>query len=935
MVTDVRVEQEGRVITDPAVTSLIETKPGQPLAMRDIRETFTHLTSLARYDDIRVYREDLSNGIRIRYVLFPAHPVDRVEFRGTTGLSEDDLKRVIRDRFGAAPPAQRQDAVVMLLRDTYRDRGYPSAMIEAHIEPTHNPDRATMVLQVTAGPRVNISNVRIDQSDQTPANVVVGAPDVRVGQPYDAVRVDQALDEYSKTMREKGYLEARSSHTVAFTPAGADVTLIVSRGPQVAIAFTGDPIPAADRDRLVPIRTEASVSQDLLEDAQNAIKEYFHARGYRDAAVELTPVEKPGQLTLTFNVRKGPKYVVNTVAVTGATAFNELEVTNALRVKKGDPLVQTDVDSGVSAIRSLYRNAGYTKTDIMPVVTVLPNQQSEDVERRVDLTLPIVEGPRTSVRMVTITGNTTVPEGDLQKLLRTQPGNTYVEVGVVADRDNLATEYRNRGYRTVSVQPSVKLSDDATQADVTYAISEGPRIIVDHIIITGNDRTSQRTIERELTLHPGDPMGDDAIIESQQRLSALGLFRQVRITELPDEADARHDLLVRVEESPPNTIAVGGGLELSSRLRSSEEGTAEERYEFVPRASFEVGRRNLWGKNRSIDLFTRVALRSRDLVLTSGGLSLQEQQSSLGFNEYRAFATYREPRILGTRADLLLTAILDQAVRSSFNFNRKEARAEIGTQASEKYSFSGRYSYETTRLFDEHFTEDEEPLIDRLFPQVRLSKWSGTLIRNSRRDISDPVGGTFVTATTDVAMRAIGSEVGFVKTFVEGYAYPQLPFGPRTILALGARLGVAHGFPRLKDGEIVQDLPVSERFFAGGDTSVRGFSLDRLGNRDTITTSGFPTGGNAMAVFNTELRFKVTGSVQGVTFVDVGNVYARASDFDLTDMRPAAGFGVRVKAPLITAPLRVDMGFNLDRRELVPGRLEKGYVVHVSLGQAF
>jgi len=155
------------------------------------------------------------------------------------------------------------------------------------------------------------------------------------------------------------------------------------------------------------------------------------------------------------------------------------------------------------------------------------------------------------------------------------------------------------------------------------------------------------------------------------------------------------------------------------------------------------------------------------------------------------------------------------------------------------------------------------------------------------------------------------------------------------VLALGGRLGLAHGFERLLDNASVADLPASERFFAGGDTTVRGFSLDRLGSTETITSSGFPTGGNAVIIVNAELRYSLNGSLQLVTFLDAGNVYTNASKLDLTEIRPAYGLGARVRLPLLSAPIRVDIGINPDRREIVPGTRERGYVLHVSLGQAF
>ncbi len=203
---------------------------------------------------------------------------------------------------------------------------------------------------------------------------------------------------------------------------------------------------------------------------------------------------------------------------------------------------------------------------------------------------------------------------------------------------------------------------------------------------------------------------------------------------------------------------------------------------------------------------------------------------------------------------------------------------------------------------------------------------------------------------SDVAARAIGSEVGYLKSFVQGRVFFRLPSTRRTVVALAGRLGAAHGFPRTvprvdEDGDpvlgpdgtpivdTVQDLPASERFFAGGDTSVRGFALDRLGDESTISPTGFPNGGNGVIILNSEMRVAVTGRIQGVGFVDAGNVVARASDLDLFDLRTTAGFGVRVRSPV--GPIRLDLGFKLDRRELSPGRLERRSIWHISLGQAF
>ena len=132
---------------------------------------------------------------------------------------------------------------------------------------------------------------------------------------------------------------------------------------------------------------------------------------------------------------------------------------------------------------------------------------------------------------------------------------------------------------------------------------------------------------------------------------------------------------------------------------------------------------------------------------------------------------------------------------------------------------------------------------------------------------------------------------------------------------------------------MVQDLPASERFFAGGSTTVRGFALDRLGDESTIDQNGFPQGGNGLIIINNELRFPVWGNVGAVAFLDVGNVFETVSTMELGRLRGGAGFGLRYRSPI--GPIRIDLGFKLDRRDFGSGTREGLTALHVSIGQAF
>jgi outer membrane protein insertion porin family len=228
-------------------------------------------------------------------------------------------------------------------------------------------------------------------------------------------------------------------------------------------------------------------------------------------------------------------------------------------------------------------------------------------------------------------------------------------------------------------------------------------------------------------------------------------------------------------------------------------------------------------------------------------------------------------------------------------------------------------------------------LIDRTFTQVLLSSFSASLIRDTRDDKVDASAGEYMSANTQLAGQRIGSEVGFTSSRFAAQIFRTIPHTRRIVFAGQAQLGLAEGFTTVQvNGQTaVGQLPASERFFAGGDTTVRGFALDQLGVRhvpqqpsDTIDQNGFPLGGNGLVVFNAEMRAPLWRGLGAVGFVDSGNVFQRATDISLTELRSAVGAGLRYKSPV--GPIRVDLGFKVNRQ---PG--ESLTAFFISFGQAF
>jgi outer membrane protein insertion porin family len=934
-VTSIAVAIEGRPTTDPSLLSAVQVKANQPLNMADVRETMTHLYTFGRFDDVQVQAESAADGgVAITILLEPVHVVTKVEFDGLLGLPEGALRDRMAERFGATPPVTKSADVASALKELYTERGYLSATV-APAPPiiAHDPDRATLVFDVAAGPRTRISTSRVTGQPLEAAAKVQERLHISPGEPYQPGDLRQRLSEYITWMRKRRYYEADARDLVPKFNADRteiDLTVDVRPGPEVTIQFTGDPLPVDKRDELVPIEREGSVDQDILEDAAHRITDYLQQQGYWKANVDLPERnEETGQLTIVFNVQRGPFFRVapGGLQIDGIRAFTLDQLRTGaklveVKLTDGEPFIASRMSAAEGAIVQFYRERGYATVK----VESQPNQTGPSLVQPV---IVVTEGPRVVVGTVSVSGNEKVPAKDLLDKVTVKPGDPYYGPKLAADRDQLETLYLDRGFQSVDVtvpHPESAVEGGTAKADVVFQIREGVQTTVEHIFISGNVKTTSSVILRELRIAEGQPLGQQALTESRRNLAALGLFRRIQISAVSHGDPSRSDVIVAVEESQRTTIDYGGGLQVDYILRENEAAPINQNLEFAPRGFFEIGRRNIGGKNRSANLYTRFGLRPST---STGG----NNGNPFGFSEYRVVGTYREPRAFHNFGELTATAAIEQGVRTGFNFIRKGGNAELSHRISPSVRVSGQYAFTTTRIFDEVLTEEEQLSVDRVFSQVRLSMFSGAVSRDTRDDLVAPQRGTLVSADATMAGRVFGSEVGFVKLFLQSFYYRNLG-AHNVVFAGGARLGLARAGEQIKDGLLVEDLPASERFYTGGDTTIRGFPRDAVGAPETLTVKGFPKGGNAEVVLNAELRIPVVGDFGAVVFADGGNVFARVSELDLGALRAGLGFGVRYRSPF--GPLRLDLGFPVNpvNYSVVGGNRERPQF-YFSFGHAF
>jgi outer membrane protein insertion porin family len=895
----------------------------------------------------------------------PRQPVEELTFRPDPdlGLSEADLQQQVRSNYSGLPPASRAQEVPQVVKRILVGEGFRRATVSSALEQFGTPARTRLVVTINAGPRTTIATVEITGKSSFTRAAILERTGAAVDGPFREREIAKNLAALRAELRQKGFYKAVAVLQAHYLDdeRRADVTLKVDAGPSVRIVYKPDKsyLPSGNVENFVPIAQEQSVEQDLLEDAVRAIEDGLRREGYWKAHATYSQDDsRPGELIVTFEITRGKRYKID-----------HLELPETLRIPRAVFDAEPGLKSGVwfsaarvsNALRRIvvrqYWEIGYYQAVEHPEFKEMeepPGRASN--EGRVIIAPGISEGVRATIREVqfSLGASPRIGEATLRGVMASRQGGPFVALTALADRERLQAYYDDQGFLGAEVAIDLSFNEDGTQATLGVVATEGPRRLIGSILIVGNKDVGDEVIKREITLKEGEPFSEARRLDSQRRLLDTGFFRNATIVPEALGVGETVQLTVSVVEAPAMTVGSGGGVEMAKRTRTVEDGV-EERVEFSPRAFLEITRRNLGGKNRTASFFARLGLQP-----TNAPGDPARDGKGWAFSDYKASGTYRERYAFQSNTDILTGFTAEQGIRQTFSFTRQIINADAVHQLRKGLAVSARYALEFNNLFDERIAPEDQPEIDRLFPQVRLSIVGSGIALDRRQNLDGqpeplaPSKGYMLTGSADVAMRPIGSEIGYVKTFVQGlYFYPLVKRNPLTVLALRAQLGLARGFERTveqldengnpvlgPDGqpvvEVVADLPASQRFYAGGSTTVRGFGVDRLGVPEILDENGLSNGGNGMVILNAELRVTVGNLLKrplvAVAFVDGGNIFQFSSDLDFGRLRGSSGVGVRWDSPV--GPLRLDIGRKMSRM-IFQGGPESKFEWHFSLGHAF
>jgi outer membrane protein insertion porin family len=821
------------------------------------------------FDDISIYEE---NGV-LRVKVKEREIIERIKVRGNFYLKEEEiinaflLKESEPMRYDLLEEARKE------LLDILSKKGFPEADLEFKIKKRRSSDgvsnsRVTIIIDLKEGRPVLIKKIEGPQLLLSPPTELIPFIRLSVDEPFDLFLLERDISFIRNSLKEDGYInpDVRASFQEGI------LKFNVTPGIKLEIEFKGNTV-LSDKEllRLMPFEESGTFSDELVEEARSRIIYAYRKIGFPFAETKVEWSSDDGRVRLIFYIVEGSRYRIKGIHFSGNSIPPEklLEIGG---IKEGDYYVPEELTKAIERIKGLYQSLGYKNLSVEEPVLDFNQEQ-----KTVSVAIEIKEGVRFTIDRIKISGNSSFEDGELINVAGLKEGMPFNERDVNDARLRLLEFYSSKGYRDVECEPLIEIQNSSVT--VHFNIVEGGRYLFGRTIIKGNLGTSHRVIKRELSYKDGEPFRQTDLLETSRRLYRLGLFSEIEIE--PVKVDSTQDVIIKVKEAPAGTLEFGIGY------------GEYERY----RGFIDLSYRNLFGMNRQV--------------------SVRTEFSSL---EKRLIFNYYDPRLFDSETSLRITPFYEE---------RKEKNIDTGEILYQLRRYSERTGIEIPlRRYLKLELAHEFSLVKtyNLKPEVILPREdTGTLaissfipglIYDSRDNPFDPRKGFLAGGRFKIASNLLGSEIEFLK--ITGDASTYLSLSKRFVIAIGLKGGIA--WPYGKSSEI----PVVERFFLGGRSSVRGFSQDSLGPKVDDT----PVGGDSFIQTNVELRIYPLRNFSFVTFLDGGNVWLKDQGISLGDLRYSAGIGIRYNTP--AGPVRLDYGQKIDR---LPG--ESRGEVHFSIGHAF
>jgi outer membrane protein insertion porin family len=675
-------------------------------------------------------------------------------------------------------------------------------------------------------------------------------------------------------------------------------SIIEFRGEQ---AFKEKELRSALKEEITTIE-DFGLSPARADDLAFFLEVFYRKHGYSKVDVHYV-IESAGRLRL--DITEGPQFLLRTVIFDGNTREPADKLFEYMvgptrerysRLEKRLPFVGADMEEGVRLVQRFYIAEGFLDVVVDPAQYKFQEQSNE-----VDVVVPIHEGRQYFFGSISFSGRTIYGAEALRGQIVDLLQRPYTDARVEDIPRRLEAYFKARGYYDVKVVATGAPEEAVNgRVPVEIVVSAGPVYYFDGVTVSGLQRLHPSFVTKRFTRLRGKTYSPDVLDERFRTLMKTGQFNLLQIKPVPVDGHLLR-LDISAEEAKSKEFGFWVGFD-------TYEGAL---------AGVQVGDRDLFGYGRPVTASIEVSQRS-----------------------YRGEILYQDPFFFDT--DFVFSA---RAYALTFNYDgytkfELGGRFELSRKITKYDEAALIFSVRHVKITDSEIKPDF-----LLGPSGYLVSSIGlTNTLDVRENPYVNPRGFLIGNTLDLASSALGSDIEYVRgTMRVGY---YLPFGPKPLtpgvvedqptgppfqrwfrqssIAFGARVGILHSLTTSGADEATA-IPIDERFFNGGATTVRSFGERDLGPHDN---HGHPVGGEFYTVFNVEYTFPIFGELQGAIFTDAGNLLPTSEDIGLNDMRYAIGAGLRYKLPV--GPIRLDYGVNPD-----PRTDEDFGAFHFSFGFAF
>jgi outer membrane protein insertion porin family len=875
---------------------LVAVRAGDPLTPDLIERNLRLLRATGLFNESAARLVEQPGGAAVQFTLQPYLLVKDVRVAGNVFVLESDLARMVRLR--SAEPFN--DAIVRgdveRMRRHYEEQGFEDTAVAAEVSPEAGEVRVTYRID-EGRPRV-VRTVVLRGNHGLREGELLGALGISRYTFFRGADLQSGLEKLRDYYQRRGYLDVRvgsqveaSDGSMAFLAMLTNplkgllslghggyrfvtVTVEIDEGRRFEASFRGvNAFSERELRQQLTFQRSGFFDEEEVAAGRERILAYYQERGYYLAEVDAKADYDTGQVVYT--VRENRPVLVGEVRLVGFTHFGEAWIRQRLGTisSGGDDtrvLQASQLERDQLRILTWYRNEGYTQVEVPP-----PEVWPEAGPSGAVVVFSVHEGPRSLVRSISFAGATALPTARLLEAAGLRAGEPFRSAELQQAVDRVRGLYTHAGYPQCVVTARPDFSEDRTRVDFRFTVAEGRLQRLGRVVVTGNGRTAQRVVLRELPVAPGDPFDPEALAKGKTAIYDLGLFREVRYALPEPTPDGPQDLVVAVRERPTGFVGFGAGYASDEHFRG-----------FV-----EAGEQSLFGSGR--------------------GLRWKTKLSELG---YRNDLFYLEPWLLDYHLQGQVDLYLESRKETGYQVQRQGLALGVNHEFTPRLQANLRYRYEFVNYSNvvPDLTAELGPLESFKIASLALS-----LEYDLRDNPISPRRGSFHVASAELARPLLGGDASFTKYQLETSWY--LPLGSGAEFALGLR----GGFTQLVLN--AGDLPLSERFFLGGDRSVRGYRYKGIGPKDE---AGNPLGGNVFAQGSLELRVTLYKKLRGVLFCDAGELWADQAGLPASGVKTAAGAGVRYET--LIGPIRLDWGHKLNPE---PGESRSRW--HLTIGYPF